>query len=420
MADEDESSIRCRIKKLKRKIDQKERSIDKYIIRLDQLRRQRKRLKSLRKKESKTNTADHEHATSPSDRFFMISALSEDLLLEIFLRLPNRQSVIRFGPVKEYYICNPFTKQWLALGGPPTHHHWWPHSDSSSGFGLVFEPNRKLGSTPSEITRYNRFRVLLIHKCGFHQGRSNRIAISASIFCSETGEWLKSYNSLRHTLQGEYYEKNFDFHRVHASIFHDVVTSNGLLFWLVGFRKCKGIIACDPFCCTENRNMKPNFEMKGRFIDLPAGFSHKWRHPSKGKVQLGVVRGQLRLLKLIKVNQACFGLKIWELVDYGDEIAVRTTSSSSWLLVHDVKLKDAQNVFVLAFHPNNGDAIFVVRDRKVYLYVIGEEKYEEIGEFPCDNYDDNVKERATGYLNVSTNMQPSWPSPVHDALIPFI
>ncbi|PON69390.1 hypothetical protein PanWU01x14_088310 [Parasponia andersonii] len=166
--------------------------------------------------------------------------------------------------------------------------------------------------------------------------------------------------------------------------------------------------------------MKQNFEMKGQFIDLPSGFSHKWRHPSKGKVQLGVVRVQLRLLKLIKVNQACFGLKIWELVDYGNEIAVRTTSSS-WLLVHDVKLKDAQNVFVLAFHPNNGDAIFMVRDhRQVYLYVIGEEKYEEIGEFPYENYDDNVKERAAGYLNVFTNMQPSWPSPVHDALIPFI
>ncbi|PON69391.1 hypothetical protein PanWU01x14_088320 [Parasponia andersonii] len=192
MADEDESSIRCRMKKLKRKIDQKERSIDKYIIRTFGSTTSSEEEIKIIKEEGKQDQYvdhdyDHEHATSPSDQFFMISTLIEDLLLEIFLRLPNRQSVIRFGSVKEYYICNPFTKQWLALGGPPTHHQWWPHSDSSSGFGLVFEPNRKLGSTPSEITQYNTFRVLLIHKCGFHQVRSKRIAISASI--SLFGDW---------------------------------------------------------------------------------------------------------------------------------------------------------------------------------------------------------------------------------------
>ncbi|PON96520.1 F-box domain containing protein [Trema orientale] len=481
MASEDESSMKRRIRKMKREIDRKEGAVLKECFkRLRQLHDQQ------RKRESKTNTTDHQ--------CFMMSTLSEDLLLEIFLRLPNRRSLIRCRTVckrwfsllspphfilrlnqfryhrnqpwslpfeitttsttttrsvlfsvkasnnsktttsttistssylnflpcspdhhvvirasfqdlllvsvseDDYYICNPFTKQWLALG--PMEEQRLPQ-DRSSGFALVFEPNRMLGST--------RFRVVLIRRCLFRKTHQRTYDFIASVYCSESGNWLDLYTSVPHALQTQYYER-VD-HRDHgARATHDVVTSNGVLYWLGGFRRFKGIIACDPFCHKE-ASMK-TFKMKGHFINLPVGFSQKRRRPnSKGKVQLGVVRGQLRLLELIKLNQACFGLKVWELVDYGDDIAPST--KTPWLLVHDVKLKGVQNAFVLAFHPNNDNAIFVVRDRKVYLYVIGDGKYEEIGEFPFDEFDENVKRRAARYVNVFTNMQPSWPTPIY-------
>ncbi|PON87994.1 F-box domain containing protein [Trema orientale] len=335
----------------------------------------------------------------PSDLNFLpwpngvIRACFEDLLL-----------VSHKGSFKDYCICNPFTKQWLTLP-ESTHENTWGLL-KPSGYGLMCEPHKEvrstITSTSNNINDQYRYRVVLIFKCQF--SKPGAYDFSAFIFCSETGKWLESYTSLLHSLDNK-------IERRYANAIHDIVASNGLLYWLGGFSYFKGIVACDPLSCDpfawdpfNNERLKNG--TIGHFIHLPAGFGHKCRRlSSKGKVCLGVVRGQLRLLQLVKVNRTCFRLKVWELIDYGD-------ATRSWLPVHEVKLKGVDRIFVLAFHPNNSNAIFVLRDHNIYLYEIEKEKYENISEFPYYEYYDNVNETAARFSSVFTIMQPLWPTAV--------
>ena len=435
-------------------------------------------------KKSRTTTIDddhdHEHDEKPSDQF--MSTLTDDLLLEIFLRLPGRpiliqcsivckrwfslisrtQFILRFnqfrcsrrhynysntslpfeilfsynqrpkfhkllsqninqnskitndaitgtldflpfsnvvirasfddlllvsrqGSFKHYYICNLFTRQWLAL----------PEilcgNLLPSGYGFICKPNER----SNNIIEYS-YMVVLLSKCEFYM--PGVYSLQALIFFSEIGKWFDISTLLPHSLKTV-------FERPIRSAFHDMITSNGVLYWLGGQTKLKGIMALDTFSCDP---FNPRHSLNGsRLIHFPVGFSHNWRRvSSKGKVCLGVVSGQLRLLELVKINQACFKLKVWELIDYGD-------AYRSWLLVHDVKLKRVDELFELAFHPNNGNAIFMVRDRNIYLYEIESEKYQKISEFPYDDYGDNVNKRLVArFLNVFTVTQPLLPTPI--------
>ncbi|POO00215.1 F-box domain containing protein [Trema orientale] len=310
---------------------------------------------------------------------FIIRASFGDLLL-----------VSRRGSIKDYCVCNPFTNQWLALPDY-TDGSWLQHYyQDPTGYGFTGESNQR----NDDITQY-KYRVTIIFKCEFYlRGVYTFVAF---VFCSETGKWFKSYPNLPHTLSNKLERQN------DSTVIHDIVTSNGVLYWLGGINKFRGIIACDPFSMDSVVN-----RLRGHFVHFPLGFSHGWRRSSsKGKVCLGVVRGQLRLLQLHKINQSCFGLKVWELIDYGDV-------TRSWILVHEVKLKGVDEIFELAFHPNNGDAIFVVRDRIIYQYEIENEKYEKISEFPYDDYGENVdQERSVArFPNVFIIMQPLWPTSI--------
>ncbi|PON67622.1 hypothetical protein TorRG33x02_264110, partial [Trema orientale] len=269
------------------------------------------------------------------------------------------------------YICNPLTKQWLAL----------PKVSLPSrirGYGLVREPticNKQLGCTTNA-----RYRVVLIGRAisrsDLVRGRYNEFV--AVVFCSEIGQWSESIISLRHWG----IESNLDI---------KVVASNGVLYWLEGY-PLKGIVAFDPFNDIHTKQC--------RFINLPVVCFKNTQRSTEGKVCLGVVKGQLRLSQLSKV-QSYFVFKVWELKNWEGE-------SPSWDLVYNLKLNSSERkMFVLSFHPNNTNVVFLLCGNNVCRYEISEKKYEKVGKYP----DELEIDPEADSLSL-TLIHPSWPTQI--------
>ncbi|CAI0438826.1 unnamed protein product [Linum tenue] len=87
---------------------------------------------------------------------------------------------------RSYLVCNPFTKQWIALPLAPKKNTGYVSPASR----LVCEPRISnkldLGDDQAFVYSEYRFRVVCIY-----QVARPRIAIKLDVFCSESGEWTK-------------------------------------------------------------------------------------------------------------------------------------------------------------------------------------------------------------------------------------
>ncbi|PON52038.1 hypothetical protein TorRG33x02_309720 [Trema orientale] len=161
-----------------------------------------------------------------------------------------------------------------------------------------------------------RFRVVLISAAG------------SIIFCSETREWKTPENPLPYPGS-------------------TIVANNGILYWIVGSSLTK-IGAFDPF--------KGIYFPLIKHISFPAQF-RRGRPVHIFRVNLGVVRGKLRLSKFCRAKKNGLRLRIRELdinfKDVGDP--------GTWSLIHDVIVEKRRSywaVGVISFHPNNGNVVF--------------------------------------------------------------
>ncbi|CAI0453073.1 unnamed protein product [Linum tenue] len=107
---------------------------------------------------------------------------NKDLVLCGFWDLDSRSG----ESSRSYLVCNPFTKQWIALPLAPMRHY--PHYESRVS-RLVCEPRISVGLDLGDRDRTftyteHRFRVVCLY-----QGHSG--AITLDVFCSESGEWTK-------------------------------------------------------------------------------------------------------------------------------------------------------------------------------------------------------------------------------------
>lgn len=139
---------------------------------------------------------------------------------------------------------------------------------------------------------------------------------------------------------------------------------------------------------------------------MPIGFGRGWRVQAQ-YVRLGLVQGQLRMSQVYRFNGSSCFLKVWELIYNEDYNNGGDNSSTSWLLVHDVKVdkektEGGQKLHVIAFHPENGDVIFLLRGADVYKYEIGSNKCEKVWEVPIS--DDRSGD--TEFLKTTLNIYP--------------
>ena len=185
---------------------------------------------------------------------------------------------------------------------------------------------------------------------------------------------------------------------------NQVVVCNGILYWIESVTMimvAQGIVALGPF---------NDFGVEHcRFIALPDDI-----HPSVHElhsmafIRLWTCMGKLRMSQLFTDVGSRLVLKVWELR------CCDKNASTSWSLVHNVALEIKGGwIYVLAFHPSNGNVVFLFRDNEVWRYDILEEKGENVGQFPVEiTFPD-------AYISLFTLRHSSWPTPVPAPAFPL-
>ncbi|PON89679.1 F-box domain containing protein [Trema orientale] len=255
-----------------------------------------------------------------------------------------------------FCICNPLTKKWIALPEAPR---------DRLRRGLLRDYRR-------------RYRVVLLDV----RPNEFNVVYYATVFRSETGQWseLTYYHGGREPV----YPVSHKIFHGHVDQFQGVCTSDGSLHWL---RRHKVLIF--NLC-----------KARPHWITLPENFGRGMMRVAGESARLGVVRGRLRLLEMYKWGLFGFALKVWELSDDNED----------WILVHDrVKwvATMANMMHVLAFHPDNGDEIFLARKFDICLYNIREDTYKKLGEYPKVSDEGMISMFLTGFFTLVHPLCPT-------------
>ncbi|PON51495.1 Aspartate decarboxylase [Parasponia andersonii] len=156
---------------------------------------------------------------------------------------------------------------------------------------------------------------------------------------------------------------------------------------------------CEPICskklgCTSNV----------RYRVVIIGRAHSTvnlRDRRMRKLHLGLVDGQLRLSQFYEAEaQKYYVFRVWEMKN-------NDNNCPSWVLVYNLKLNCSESkMFVLSFHPNHTNVVFLLRGHEVCQYDMFEKKYEKVGEYADRVY--------MPWIDISTHtiFYPSWPTPL--------
>ncbi|CAH9130675.1 unnamed protein product [Cuscuta epithymum] len=293
------------------------------------------------------------HPPSPN---MIIRASCSNLLL---LSLDGRDNSAN---PNSYYLCNPITKQWFHL----------PHvyyADFLIGYAVVRMP--PLPPANNSCGSYE-FKVAFIHfPCvsGDEDFARDSWKFRMSIYCSKSRQWNDDswfWYPLPTTSRA-------------PRLFINPITCNGTIYWLNCDEAPDYVIACD----------LANDPHSTAFINLPEGSM------SGGggviSLELGAVLGELRLFNVFRPSSVdqqqpphLVDVKVWEL----------NHITNSWTLVHETRFndrpplpKDIQveeenkfNIRTVAFHPHDGDVVFLICGRGVFQYHISQGVYEKVDE----------------------------------------
>ncbi|KAK7834273.1 putative F-box protein At3g23950 [Quercus suber] len=302
-----------------------------------------------------------------------------DLLL-VHNRVTSARKKVGFC---EYYICNPYTKQWFKLPRCSS------HTLRTDKVGFICEAY--------ENAHY-RYKVVLIHS----PNEPNATQLHMEVFSSEIGKWCKSVVSSPRGLNP--FKRKFECAGV-------VVACNGMLHWVDTEVNgmIKGFVVFDPFNDAERCN----------YIDLPVNFSPQveFGFGVPDNFSFGVFRGRLRILHNPRAGfNHTFSFYVWELEDYNN--------AGTWCMKHEVCYENmvfehdlsryvglARNfrysmVEFLAFHPDNGEIVFFkFRNYQVMCTVNMRTRESKMaGKLNCSQW---------GSLSSAFLLpQPLWPTPV--------
>lgn len=192
---------------------------------------------------------------------------------------------------RDYYICNPYTKQWVRL--PPTPHV--SHSELKVPVGFICDPYYKEASNSSiiELNAEYRWRVVRILP------NSSYALTHLEIFSSETGEW-REYEWSKVICPSQKFT---------SFCKRPGVAYNGKLYW---WNRDGFSLELDPFNISSTGDIVDNC----RFIDAPKDF---------GYMRIGVCQDRLRMYPL----HIGFSLSIWELKEN------RVDGKMEWCLIFD-------------------------------------------------------------------------------------
>ncbi|GER55189.1 F-box family protein [Striga asiatica] len=266
---------------------------------------------------------------------------------------------------QRYYICNPVTKKWFLIPRETP-------LGTRAGFAL--------------ICNKNSYKVVLLDMIGPAYAEATHIVDTYKqpvwVFCSESGKWTRSSFLLPA--------------RLDYTVIANVVSCNGILYWMDGFSNCDRIVSLD---LADNRCA---------VIYFPEIVRENTTHYSPDStVHISAVRDELRLLHVLRTQNGpgpkCFVMRVWEL-DRWD---------GPWSLVGERELKisdavsadgDRDTVVAAVFHPKDCDSIFVICGKSVYECGVSKDKCRKLGEL----------RESIGHEGLASFvlMHPPWPTPI--------
>ncbi|CAI0546635.1 unnamed protein product [Linum tenue] len=235
------------------------------------------------------------------------------------------------GPVsdvygKSYFLCNPFTKQWVALPLAPE----LPVRCGYHFARLVCEPrisnSLDLGGDRGFFHSEYRFRVVCLYR--------DKNSTKLNMFCSDTGEWTKDILVL---------------HRYRQFMSRNIVSCNGELFWSYGVR------SQDP---GDVHPLKPFVAAFNPFRpDLPPAAIETPLVYGKGGWDIGVSQGALHAIVFedrIEPGRSQIALSVWRLEE----------DRRSWRRLRDglmkgSMLRELRTYVRPCFHPEKPEVFFL-------------------------------------------------------------
>ncbi|CAH9075474.1 unnamed protein product [Cuscuta epithymum] len=261
-----------------------------------------------------------------------------------------------------YYLCNPVTKQWFHL----------PHvyfNIMLVGFALVRMP------PPHNSCGSYEYKVAFIHFPEVSEDEDlagDSLNFRMAIYCSKSRKWSRN-SWFRYPIPTTTRKPRF---------FINPITCNGTIYWLNCNKVPDYIIACD----------LANNPHSTTFVNLPEDSMPGGT--GVVSLELGAVLGELRLFNVFRPSSVdqqqswhLVVVKVWEL----------NHRTNSWTLVHDTRFNDRPplpndvqveeenefNIRTVAFHPHDGDVVFLVCSCGVFRYHISLGVYEQVNELPA-------------------------------------
>ncbi|CAL1409698.1 unnamed protein product [Linum trigynum] len=255
-------------------------------------------------------------------RFLVFDSFKDLILCGLEELIGSAGSLFSGELVRSFFVCNPFTEQWVALPLAPEK----PIGSTKSVTRLVCEPrsssscNLDLGNGKTFLYSDYRFRVVCLYQ--------HMTSIKLDVFCSESGKWTKEALVLDD----------------HQLVHKNVISCNGELFW----------------CCRcSNTGRVVLFGLNPFHLDVPPArfriserlLGWQWNiSVSQGTCYLVVLKGVafpavLHVLRLKDDRRTWMKQHEWWLL--------KTTSTSR--CNYEVK-----NCTVLGLHPGKPEMVFLL------------------------------------------------------------
>ncbi|CAL1387731.1 unnamed protein product [Linum trigynum] len=241
------------------------------------------------------------------------------------------------GMGRSWFVCNPFTKQWVALPLMPKRSR---KERAGMVARLVCEPRSNpeldLGDGQVFVHSEYRFRVVCMYKEG---GGGDGMSTKLDVFCSESGAWT---------------EGAFVLDSKYSTYLDQVVSCNGRFFCYASESAAiPPILGIDPF-----RLDRPPYR-----VDNHPGFS--WEH-----FDISISQGVLHIARLAHNSAAPPLLTVWRQEEDDDHQHI------SWSEVYQVSLKEPskpcnysrERCYFACLHPDDPEIVFLYNDFDVILY----------------------------------------------------
>ncbi|KAL6282387.1 hypothetical protein ACE6H2_013316 [Prunus campanulata] len=278
---------------------------------------------------------------------------------------------------RDYYICNPRTKQWEALPCPPRRGR---HKRVMVGF--ICDPNYKYKNDRKQVEaersrrtvniqlNYSiinveyRYKVVRIIDDQWERPEHSSRFFYMEIFSSETGKWRQSL---------VFSPRRFCFTRLSP---YPGVAHNGSLYWFTDTNRF--MVGLDPFTTRDQLYINDTSNYCFRFIDEP-------EEESRTMHFLGECGGGCLRMCMLPHYCDLSGMSVWEFKDDGrGYVDGQVDGPGKWCLVDKVCLfqlvpenplltkwdreSSTKTVMVLAFDPNNKDVLFLHLFGRIVMY----------------------------------------------------